>query len=469
MAVLEISQICGFMVDMWTNVISWFSSVIGNYAWAIILLTLLIKLLMLPLDFFNKKSTRKNTKMQAVIQPELVKLQEKYGNDKNLLNQKISEVYKKHNYNVVGSCLFMFVNLALTLVIFFSLFSGLNNMASIKITEQYNTLQQTYSTAYAEKISEGEEVAVNYANGQVKLKYDEIKGQYSWLWIDNVWKADMPTKSIPTFDEYLKIAKEVTYEGEKVASNKLSNEQKEVLEAEYEVVMGPLRDVSRSANGYLILVVLIFGTAFASQYITNRKNKKAASTKQDPDGKGNPTQLSGKIMMFVLPVMLAVFALTYNSVFALYLLASQIITLVSTPVIDVVLDKLEQRQERKKLAVQTVSYSRKNTGDKKDNKQKDNKKQDKQEKQVKTENKKVKKEKQNKEKNEDNKQTETLSQAELNSEQKENSEAKEENLEQKQTNEAKENNEAKEENLEQKENNKQNNNKKKNKKNTKKS
>lgn len=379
MAVLEISQLCGFMVDMWTSVISWFNDAIGNYAWSIILLTLAIKLLMLPLDFFNKKSTRKNAKMQAVIQPELTKVQEKYGNDKNLLNQKISEVYKKHNYNVVGSCLFMFVNLALTLVIFFTLFSGLNNMASIKITEQYNTLQQTYQSTFEQNVTDGktEQEATDLANSAVKIKYDEIKGQYTWLWIDNVWKADMPTKSIPTFDEYIKIAKEVTVDDEKIEVKKLSDEQKKTLEAEYEKVMGPLREVSRSANGYLILMVLIFVSSFLSQWLTNRRNKKASQTKQ-ADGVVNPMQSSGKIMMFVLPVMLAVFALTYNSVFALYLLASQIITLVSTPVIDVVLDKLEKRAENKKAEVKTVEYSRNNISNNKKNKQ--DKKQEKQEK-----------------------------------------------------------------------------------------
>ena len=87
---------------------------------------------------------------------------------------------------------------------------------------------------------------------------------------------------------------------------------------------------------------------------------KQSKTKQNPEGI-NPAQTSGKFMMILLPVMLAVFALTYNAVFAIYLLVSQLITLASTPIIDVVLDKLEQRQENKKLASATVEYSRNNS------------------------------------------------------------------------------------------------------------
>ena len=367
MAILEVSQLCGFMVDMWTSIISWFSDFVGNYAWAIILLTLVIKLLLLPLDFFNKKVTRKNAKMQAVIQPELEKVKAKYGNDQAVYNQKVNEVYKKHNYNVVGSCFFMLINLVLTLVIFITLFNGLNTMAQIKITQQYSTLQQTYNQVYAEGNN------VEQANNAVKIKYDEIKGEYSWLWISNVWKADMPTSSIPTFNEYLNIAREVEVEvdGEtqKIKSNKLSDEQKQVLETEYNKIMDPLRESSSKTNGYIILPILIVGSAFLSQWLTTRKNKGVNGS--------NPAGASSKVMLFILPIMLGFFAFTYNAVFALYLLVSQLISLASTPLIDLILDKLEQRAENKKKVVQTVNYSRNVTNNDKKNQNKTSGKQEK--------------------------------------------------------------------------------------------
>lgn len=363
MAILNISQLCGFMVDMWTSIISWFNTTIGNYAWSIILLTLVIKLIMTPLDFFNKKVTRKNTKMQEKIQPELAKLQAKYGDNKNLYNQKVAEVYKANNYNVVGSCLFMIVNLVLTLVIFISLFSGLNAMASKKIIEQYDTLHQTYQTAYAENYSTSndEELAIAFANKNVEEKYLDIKKEYTWLWIDNVWKADMPTNSIPTFKEYLNIAREVTVDGKLVASNKLTDDQRTKLEAEYEMVMGPLSENVGKTNGYIILTVLILVTAFLSQWLMQRKQKMLSA--------GNP-MASGKIMMFIMPLMLGFFALTYNSVFALYLLTSQIITLATTPLIDLILDSLDNRKTKNQNVVVTT-YSRNYVEPKKKKKDKD--------------------------------------------------------------------------------------------------
>ena len=349
---------------MWTKVISWFNGAIGNYAWSIILLTLAIKVLLLPLDFFNKKTSRKNSQMQAKIQPQLAKLQQKYGND----NQKVAEVYKANNYNVVGSCLFMLVYMVVTLVIFITLFSGLNTMASKKIIGEYDALKQTYKTAYTTQIEGGatEDVASEYANGQVRIKYNEIKKEFSWLWIDNVWKSDMPTNSIPSADEYLKIAKTVTVGEEDIAVKNLTADQKEEFKVEYAKVMTPLEKTEGRTNGFLILTVLTIASAFLTQWLSWRKNKKTSGD--------NPMASSGKIMMILMPLMLGFFALTYNAVFALYLLTSQLIALASTPIIDLILDKMEKVAEQKQSQTAVMEYSRTNIQKNKDHKQKKSKK-----------------------------------------------------------------------------------------------
>ena len=83
----------------------------------------------------------------AAIQPELEKIQKRYSANRDVLNQKTMELYKKHNYNVMGSCLGMLLNMVLTMVVFFTLFSGLNKIASYKIYTEYTTLQTTYEQA----------------------------------------------------------------------------------------------------------------------------------------------------------------------------------------------------------------------------------------------------------------------------------------------------------------------------------
>lgn len=356
MAVLNISLLASFLVDMWIGIIGWLNASVANYALAIIVLTLIIKLVLSPLDFFNKKVTRKNAKMQQIIQPQLEKLEKKYGNDKSLYNQKMSELYKQHNYNVVGSCLFMLINLVVTFTVFISLLNGLNTMASRKITSQYANLQQTYHTVYEQQIELGsnQEQATAAANEAVVIKYQQI--QDSFLWINNVWKPDTTTNSIPTFDEYLALANTVEFEGEQIQVKKLTQEQKDTLKAEYELIMNPIRDQIGRANGYYILLVLVVGTAVLAQWLSQRK----LSLKDKDKNATNPTASTNKIMMFVLPVILGVFALSSNSVFSLYLLTSQIITIAITPIVDLLIDKTEKAQEQKTQLKTTPAYSREN-------------------------------------------------------------------------------------------------------------
>lgn len=356
MAILNgVSNLGGVLVDMWINIISFFNSSVGNYALAIIILTVIIKLILSPLDFFNKKVTRKNSLMQQQIQPQLEKLQQKYGNDKNTYNQKMAELYKSNNYNVVGSCLFMLINLVVTFTVFISLLTGLNTMASKKITLQYETLQEVYQTEYDEQISnmESEEDAINEANNAVVIKYKEIKD--SFLWIKNVWKADTLTNSIPSFDEYLSVANIVKIGDEQKEVSSLTEEERLQLKTEYELVMNPLREEIGTANGYFLLLILVVGTAILSQWLTQRKMtvSKNSST--------NSVAGANKIMMFVLPVILGVFALSSNSAFSLYLLCSQLVAIITTPIIDVLIDKLEQKEANKKNDKYTPVYSRDKT------------------------------------------------------------------------------------------------------------
>ena len=89
---------------MWEYLIFGLESLVKNYGLTIILITLAIKLVMLPFDFYNRYINKRNSYKMAEIQPELTKIQAKYGNNKEVLNQKTMEVYKRHNYNIMGSC-----------------------------------------------------------------------------------------------------------------------------------------------------------------------------------------------------------------------------------------------------------------------------------------------------------------------------------------------------------------------------
>lgn len=82
-------------------ILGWINQFVGNYGVAIILFTILIKLVLLPLGLKQQKSM---TKMQR-IQPKLKEVQEKYKYDQNKANQETMKLYKEYGVNPSGGCL----------------------------------------------------------------------------------------------------------------------------------------------------------------------------------------------------------------------------------------------------------------------------------------------------------------------------------------------------------------------------
>ena len=85
-----------------------------NFGWAIIIVTLGIKLLFVPLQYKSYKS------MQGMkdIQPKVAKLQEKYKDDKQKLNEDLMKLYREHKVNPVGGCLPMFLQMPVFIALF---------------------------------------------------------------------------------------------------------------------------------------------------------------------------------------------------------------------------------------------------------------------------------------------------------------------------------------------------------------
>ncbi len=79
----------------------WLNSVIGNMGWSIIVLTLIIKAIVFPLAY---KSYVSMARMKE-LQPEMEKLKEKAGDDRQKMQQGMMELYKKNKVNPASGCL----------------------------------------------------------------------------------------------------------------------------------------------------------------------------------------------------------------------------------------------------------------------------------------------------------------------------------------------------------------------------
>ncbi|MBQ7794468.1 MAG: YidC/Oxa1 family membrane protein insertase [Clostridia bacterium] len=76
-------------------------SIVQNYGWAIVLFTVVVKLLLLPLQIKSQKGMKKQQKIQPVI----AELQKKYANDKEKLQTEMMKIYKENNVSMTGGCL----------------------------------------------------------------------------------------------------------------------------------------------------------------------------------------------------------------------------------------------------------------------------------------------------------------------------------------------------------------------------
>lgn len=132
---------------LWSNLINWIHSGIGNFGWTILLLTVLIKLVISPLDFWTKLSTKKQTLIQQKCAPQVAKIEKKFGANKEQARIQTNALYKREGLNAGAGCLIMAANLILTLAIFFSFFSAFRSNSAYQAINQYEILIDTYNTS----------------------------------------------------------------------------------------------------------------------------------------------------------------------------------------------------------------------------------------------------------------------------------------------------------------------------------
>ena len=80
---------------LWSTIYNWLEAWIGNYGWTILIFTIFVKLIVLPLEFYNRYLSRKNGFIQKRLSGQVAKLNEKYKNNRDQANQAVSALYKK--------------------------------------------------------------------------------------------------------------------------------------------------------------------------------------------------------------------------------------------------------------------------------------------------------------------------------------------------------------------------------------
>ncbi|WII93732.1 membrane protein insertase YidC [Kingella negevensis] len=98
--------------------LNWLHGVIGNWGWAIIVLTLIVKAILFPL---NQKAYKSMAKMRTVA-PKMEALKKQYGEDRMGLQQAMMKLYKDEQINPLGGCLPMLVQMPIFIGLYWMIF-----------------------------------------------------------------------------------------------------------------------------------------------------------------------------------------------------------------------------------------------------------------------------------------------------------------------------------------------------------
>jgi YidC/Oxa1 family membrane protein insertase len=96
-----ITDACEWVLKFWHDLIDSSNTMDGSWGIAIILLTVTVRLVILPLTFKGVKSMQR----LQVLQPKIKEIQERYKDDKQRMNQEIMAFYQREKVNPLGSCL----------------------------------------------------------------------------------------------------------------------------------------------------------------------------------------------------------------------------------------------------------------------------------------------------------------------------------------------------------------------------
>ena len=314
------------------NILAWIQSWVGSWGWAMVVFTVMVRLVLTPLDVKSRVSMRKTQKLA----PKQQALQKKYANDKEKLNAKMAELYKKEHINPLSSCL----PLLLTWPILIAVFGAMRMAANKELLMQLG-----------------------------QILNNEVPTLEKWFWIKNLWMPDsFFAASLPDLNTLRVIPTEQWTEWfSKLDQNNLpilikdlgltvESFSKENLAASIDQIMTAMQQnaayveavavkpgwtfnllitkfsLINSYNGWLLLPIL----SAASQIFMT---KIMGGNQAQPAAQGQPN--TGKFMQYFFPIFSLIICLSYSAAFALYWVAGNLVSMGQTFAINKYLDKKE--------------------------------------------------------------------------------------------------------------------------------
>ena len=313
----------GFIGDILRWALDLIYSLVGNYGWAVLIFTLLIRLVLMPLDI----KSRKSMKAMQNVQPKIDELNKKYANDKDKLNQKMADLYKKEKINPLSGCLPMLIQLP----ILFAMFAVMREIADEETIQMILEIKQN--------------ILAGIENYQPKLQ--------SLLWIKNVFQPDSFMSTVvpafgSTLPEITKASGTVTMEMIEEAKAFLQTNEYSAWAANYGNAVAysaPLLmwtiTIPKKFNGLFILPIL----SAVSQFFTSKFMNAGQQSSNAQQASTN------KFMQWFFPLFSLWICASSNAAFALYWVFINVFQIAQ----QFIIGKLIDRSENKKKLIEEAS------------------------------------------------------------------------------------------------------------------
>lgn len=140
------------LAELFGYVLNFVYGIVNNYGLAIIIFTILLRVILLPINIKQQKMLKKSAK----IQEKMKELQDKYGNDTIRLSQEVQELYKKENMSPFSGCLSSILQIFIVISMFMLVSKPLSYMRQIpadKIEDykkQVESMENVQTSNYVE-------------------------------------------------------------------------------------------------------------------------------------------------------------------------------------------------------------------------------------------------------------------------------------------------------------------------------
>ncbi len=296
-------------------------SLVQNYGFAIVLFTVVVKLLLLPLQIKSQRGMKKQQKIQPVI----AELQKKYANDKEKLQTEMMKIYKENNVSMTGGCL--------PLLIQFPILIGLYQVIQKPLSYLLNVDFKLQSVV--DRISDV--IAKMAADPAVGHAVEGLKGLEPVKLAEQIQK--MYQIQFLTWTRYL----EETVGG---FSDWVLNFNFLGLDLSKNPSSGFTALFSGSFDNLsTILLLLIPVFAVLTTWLSMKQTQSISGNKQPTsdaaDDSANTMNAMSKSMNLMMPIMTGFFTITLPAAMGIYWITSSIMQMVTQYILNVYFDKKE--------------------------------------------------------------------------------------------------------------------------------